>query len=127
MHANISKIVYHHDYDGSTASFDADLAILILTSEITFTPFIQPACLPSKNSTVIDVRGTVAGYGITENNTLADTLRHVEIPTIDHLTCLYTEPDLASFGSTRFNKFVPNCTFNSIIFIECSALVTAKI
>lgn len=84
------------------SSFDADIAIILLKLEIPFSELIQPVCLPSSSTTAINKKGIVVGYGLTSSSSRHETKpRYVEISSIDHGTCLYTDPSLAFVGSLR--------------------------
>lgn len=51
--------------------YDADIAVLVLSDNVTFTIYIQPVCMPADDvvvdSATIDVKGTVVGWGLAEN------------------------------------------------------------
>lgn len=99
---DVARSVLHPDWKPLNSSFDADISIIFLTLEITFNDLIQPVCLPSSTANAINVKGTVAGYGITSSGSSHETTpKHTEISSYDHGTCLYSDPNLAFIGSLR--------------------------
>lgn len=81
----------HKDFDGSIKNrklSDADIAILTMESSVEFSNFIQPICLPSSSQNVVNVVGSVTGYG-----RIGFSLDAVKVPsylqmrTIDLGTC----------------------------------------
>lgn len=102
MRRDVVKSILHHDWQPISTSFDGDIAVILLNLEITFNDLIQPICMPSSTANAINVKGTVAGYGLTSSDSRHETKpRFVEISSIDHGTCLYTDPTLAFVGSLR--------------------------
>ncbi|XP_055551565.1 serine protease 30-like [Wyeomyia smithii] len=74
-----------------------DIALIELSTLIHFTKYVLPACVnlePNLNGE----SGTVIGWGLTEDDETSPTLRKVDIPVIDAVTCLKT--DRALFGQT---------------------------
>lgn len=58
----VAKIISHPSYNSQT--FDNDLALLRLSSAVTFTAYIQPVCLAAPGSTFYaDVNSWVTGWG----------------------------------------------------------------
>ena len=99
---DVARSILHPDWQPISASFDGDIAIILLNLEITFNDLIQPICMPTSTTNAINVKGIVAGYGLTSNSTNHETKpRYTEISSIDHGTCLYTDPNLAFVGSLR--------------------------
>ncbi|KAJ6635546.1 Platelet glycoprotein V [Pseudolycoriella hygida] len=103
---NVTEIIVHPDWKTYGDSFDADLAILVLSENVSFSNFIQPICLPVDDVVVdgalIDVRGTVVGWGLTENNThYNDVPKKAEAMAISNTLCYRTEPEIITSSSLR--------------------------
>ncbi|KAL7013544.1 hypothetical protein ACKWTF_015456 [Chironomus riparius] len=82
--------------------FDADLAIIKLNSSVEFSPYVQPACLPTPDEKVFEVTGFVAGYGTYSNEDGIDgKLRYLQIPTVTQENCLWHPGGFAKASSKR--------------------------
>jgi secreted trypsin-like serine protease len=76
--------------------------VLVLKDKITFVTFVQPACLPAPTTNVFNIRGTVVGYGLTENSdSNVNRPKFVEIPSIDQIKCLFNSSLYHFTGSER--------------------------
>jgi secreted trypsin-like serine protease len=76
--------------------------VLVLKDQITYGTFVQPACLPEPTTNVFNTRGTIVGYGLTENtNTNVNRPKFVEIPLIDQIKCLLNSSLYHFTGSER--------------------------
>jgi hypothetical protein len=76
--------------------------VLVLKDKITFGLYIQPACLPTPTTNVYNTRGTIVGYGLTENTTTnVDRPKFVEIPSISDEECLRKSQIFSDFGSEQ--------------------------
>ncbi|XP_070501791.1 serine protease gd-like [Chironomus tepperi] len=71
----VQSINVHPDWNTLTQAFDADIAVLVLDIEVTFSGFIQPICLVQASSAST---GVVVGYGKSEDG----TKKHENIPKI---------------------------------------------
>jgi secreted trypsin-like serine protease len=102
IRGSFSSFRIHPDWDYDSTKYDADIAVLVLKNKITYGPYIQPACLPAPSTSVFNIRGTVVGYGLSENsNTNEDRPKFVEIPSIDNEKCLWNSPLFYNAGSER--------------------------
>ncbi|XP_066579276.1 serine protease 53 [Amia ocellicauda] len=85
----VQKIIIHPNYDSYTN--DNDLALLRLSSPVSFTNYITPICLPSKNSTFYNSTDCwVTGWGDTAEGVALggnQTLQEVEVPIIGNRKC----------------------------------------
>lgn len=99
----ISEIFIHPEWNSMNISYDADIAVLKVNSEITFSNIIQPICLPRSNAKIFNVRGTVVGYGISEESfdTNESKPKHIEIESVEHGVCLFREENLVKISSLR--------------------------
>ncbi|XP_070504773.1 transmembrane protease serine 9-like [Chironomus tepperi] len=84
----VKSINIHPDWNINVQTFDADIAILELDSEITFNNYIQPICLAQPESSVAsNSSGVVIGFGRSENKGIEDVAKILEIPLIDYHKC----------------------------------------
>lgn len=99
----VFEIVMHEKY--SNFDYNDDIGLLKLSQVVQFTRFIQPCCLyPAEKqdlNNVVNKKGFVVGWGIQEDDDLADTLTEATMPIIDSLTCLNSNRDF--FGSVLSN------------------------
>ncbi|XP_007949742.2 serine protease 48 [Orycteropus afer afer] len=83
----VSKIIIHPNFKETTA----DIALLKLSSRVTFTSLILPICLPNiKKHLAIPASCWVVGWGKTKESQDSDfypILQEVEVPVIDHKAC----------------------------------------
>jgi secreted trypsin-like serine protease len=76
--------------------------VLVLKDQIRFGTYIQPACLPEPTTNVFNINGTVVGYGLSENTDTHENIpKFVEIPSLDHLGCLWNSQVFRDYGSNR--------------------------
>ncbi|XP_072312155.1 polyserase-2-like [Eucyclogobius newberryi] len=86
---SVSKIILHPNYDSFTS--DNDVALLRLSSAVTFSDYIRPVCLAATDS--VFNSGTdswVTGWGsIREGEPLPfpETLQEVEVPVVGNRQC----------------------------------------
>ena len=76
----------------STRLFKNDIALITLMDDLVFSEKIQPACLPSKDSTFPDKgsRGYIAGWGLTKNRdflSAPDFLQNVGVNIYESTRC----------------------------------------
>ncbi|XP_035778133.1 polyserase-2-like [Anopheles albimanus] len=98
----------HRHAHFSSGSPHHDLALLALRKVLEFDAFVQPICLPQPTDDVVSeltvnngtVYGVVSGWGLTEGEGLARTLRMSTMPTVSHLQCLASDPPL--FGPVLY-------------------------
>jgi len=84
----VKEIVNHPSWNPNTASFDADIAVLELDDEITFTKFIQPICLINPGSDVESMmNGIVVGFGRSEEKNVENIARVINMPMYSFEEC----------------------------------------
>lgn len=66
---DVIGIHIHPDWDSFSDKIDADIAILVLKENVSFTFYIRPVCMPPDNLVVTSTYGTIVGWGLTENGT----------------------------------------------------------
>ncbi|XP_061823743.1 transmembrane protease serine 9-like [Nerophis lumbriciformis] len=85
----VDTIILHPDYDSFT--FDNDIALLRLTSPVTFTDYIRPVCLAASSSNFISGTDSwVTGWGRIQEGVLLpfpQTLQEVEVPVVGNRQC----------------------------------------
>ena len=103
IRVQISSIKLHNDWNSQKETYDADIAILRLTNTISFTNYIQPACLPSSNFNPFEIDGTVVGYGFSDDTKGDHEMRpkFVEISSITQEDCLIGRDVIARISSKR--------------------------
>ncbi|XP_070846574.1 transmembrane protease serine 9-like [Chaetodon trifascialis] len=85
----VSTIILHPNYDSNTN--DNDIALLRLSSPVTFTDYIRPVCLAAGDS--VFNNGTdswVTGWGAVEEGVslpFPETLQEVEVPVLGNRQC----------------------------------------
>uniref|UniRef100_A0A3B3VIY1 Peptidase S1 domain-containing protein n=1 Tax=Poecilia latipinna TaxID=48699 RepID=A0A3B3VIY1_9TELE len=78
----LSEIICHPEYDSLTS--ENDICLLKLSAPVDFTPYIQPICLASENSTFHDgLASWVTGFGVTGNS-----LQEVQVPIVGNNRCM---------------------------------------
>ncbi|XP_064606681.1 limulus clotting factor C-like [Liolophura sinensis] len=90
----VASITVHPNFD--SLYLDFDIALLKLSTKVTFTARISPICLPSFDSngemlgnSLINPGSvlTIAGWGYTENGTVSKALRVAQVKTISNAEC----------------------------------------
>lgn len=104
--SNVERVMVHPDFRRySSESYDADIAILIMQRQVTYTQYVRPICLwPTRDDiTIIEgSSGTVVGWG--EDNTgnpVSNVPNKVELPIVNSLTCVQTSSVLLQLISNR--------------------------
>ncbi|XP_004928951.1 clotting factor C isoform X2 [Bombyx mori] len=86
----VSQIIIHPEYNAST--FSRDVSILELKDRVTYSKWVQPACLwPSNQITlnnIVGKKGSVVGWGFDETGVATEELSLVEMPVVDTETCI---------------------------------------
>lgn len=101
-----SMAVIHPDYmKGKSVSFDADIAIIVLTKNVKLNEFIRPICLWNESSDVENIVGkvgTVIGWGSDENGkVLTNKPRKVLSPIVSDSVCLRSSDTFRYITSNR--------------------------
>uniref|UniRef100_A0A3P9MAB9 Peptidase S1 domain-containing protein n=1 Tax=Oryzias latipes TaxID=8090 RepID=A0A3P9MAB9_ORYLA len=85
----VTTLIVHPDYNTVTA--DNDIALLQLSSPVTFNNYITPVCLPSTNSTFYSgVNTWVTGWGNIGTGVslpAPQTLQEVQVPIVGNRRC----------------------------------------
>ncbi|XP_055913095.1 serine protease gd [Eupeodes corollae] len=114
--ASCDDIFIHPDYDSQLKSYDADIAVVVLKSEVRFNAFIRPACMWSSSTDTQYIegeRGIVVGWGAaaatassgakhSRNLTsIVTTPRVVAAPIVSNEVCFKTNDKFRSLSSNR--------------------------
>ncbi|KAM4636474.1 complement C1r subcomponent [Discoglossus pictus] len=84
----VEKILVHPGYNN--VNFDNDIALLRLKNPVVMDQNLSPICLPESDNKNLynDGRlGFVSGFGVTENDTIANHLRYVSLPMVRRPKC----------------------------------------
>ncbi|GBL94811.1 Limulus clotting factor C [Araneus ventricosus] len=85
-----SEIIIHPEFN--TETFDNDIAIVKFSPDVPYSPRIQPICMPSPDSTAINVSpgkmGHVAGWGFNEYRLPSSRLTLANLPVQASETCM---------------------------------------
>lgn len=96
-----SRYIMHPDWDVHAHHWDADLAIAILESPVTYSRYFLPLCLNerSKNNFYGEF-GTIIGWGLTnEYSEAEDQILELDVKIIDPQTCYSTDRKLKTYAS----------------------------
>lgn len=103
--SNVEQIVIHTDYKRQRDSYDADIAILIMTRRIEFNEFVRPACLWPGTSSIQEIEGkngVVVGWGKDgTSNIVSNIPKMVSLPIVNSITCVQTSESLSKAVSNR--------------------------
>lgn len=117
VHINVAQINVHPEWNAINDAYDADVAILVLSKKITYTKYIKPVDLPADNvhvdGAIINVTGTVAGWGLADKKEHEAILREATIPAINDSYCYRKKWNIVPLSSHRtfcagFGTGVPN-------------------
>jgi hypothetical protein len=101
----LSSFLTHPSWDPSSNSYDADIAIAILSTPIEYTDYILPACIYPPQSNDIDIIGKfgrIVGWGITESGvTSEEDPKALNILVVSDSECLRSNPVYAAITSNR--------------------------
>ncbi|CAK1541815.1 unnamed protein product [Leptosia nina] len=102
----VSHITVHPSYNATT--FSRDLGVLRLRDPVQYTDFVRPACLWPDNmvdlDNVIGKIGSVVGWGFDDTGVATEELTLVEMPVVDHLTCIRSYSEF-------FSRFTSDDTY----------------
>jgi len=100
----VQNIQKHPDWNPKTETYDADIAVMVLETDVIFSRHIQPICLMDSSSTLATItEGIVAGYGKDENpNTLNLNIpKFIKLPIHKNEDCFLKRSILAKLSSKR--------------------------
>lgn len=100
MNRNVTQIYVHPDWKYNDEKYDADIAILVLNENLTFSDHIRPVCMPPRNFLIDGLSGTVVGWGKTENGTAEGIPRKIEVNALNDMNCYETDQGIARYFSS---------------------------
>ncbi|XP_046685877.1 clotting factor C-like [Homalodisca vitripennis] len=88
--SDVREIVVPQHFIGRAAYYALDIAILDLKKRVPVTAFVMPACVHwnSLNANFFGSTGNVAGWGVTENETISDVLLSAELTPTEFSACI---------------------------------------
>jgi len=100
---DVKSIFIHKDWNTTAEDNDADIAILGLKREVSFSNFIQPICLFELEQEILDIsRGYLVGFGLDENRKFQSILKYTEIPIEnDNYKCVRGKPEIGTLMQFR--------------------------
>lgn len=84
----IEKMIAHRNY--SRKSGDNDIGLIRLASNVVYTEYVRPICLPSYTEKIPEVGSelVVAGWGSMENRSVSDYKLKLIVPVVSNSDCL---------------------------------------
>ncbi|KAH0617247.1 hypothetical protein JD844_029121 [Phrynosoma platyrhinos] len=86
---SVQKVILHHDYNPRTEA--NDVALIKLDSPVTFSDYVQPACLPRTSTSPRTRYFTcyISGWGTTSQNSVktSDVLQEAKVNILDVQKC----------------------------------------
>lgn len=67
---NIQKFYVNPAWNANSENYDGDISVIVLTSQIEYTRYIRPVCMPTSSEATESIAGktgTVAGWGEFQN------------------------------------------------------------
>ncbi|XP_077970517.1 serine protease 30-like [Styela clava] len=88
QYLNVEEYFLHQDYGDVIGSFFADIALLQLTTEVTYDYYVRPACLPTFGSeATVGQTCFVSGFGDTQDTGNQNILQYAGVDIISRETC----------------------------------------
>lgn len=97
------QIVVHPHWNPFVTRFDADIAVILLESELNFASNIVPVCMLSAGRDEGAEEGIIVGYGQSDDKTKLHTSlpRALKIPLRGNEDCFLDNYEFAKIGSNR--------------------------
>lgn len=93
----VKEAFVHEEYVHGEIMYD--VALLKLKTAVTYTDYIQPACLPKADDNIEDFdnrSGMIVGWGNDESGKLSDKLQRASVPVISFMDCLKSDREFFS-------------------------------
>lgn len=99
---SVKSIHIHERWNPNTQDFDGDIALIKLTTKVSFNTYIRPVCLPTATSEIVN--GTVVGWGVSNDDGEPSNFpRKLDIPILDPRECIRKNQGLSSiFAKSLF-------------------------
>uniref|UniRef100_A0A182N966 Peptidase S1 domain-containing protein n=1 Tax=Anopheles dirus TaxID=7168 RepID=A0A182N966_9DIPT len=89
------ELIVHPDYNAIRVG--NDLALIKLSSDISYNQYVQPICLWDRDDAehkIVGTFGTVIGFGLDESDMVSESLREARVPVVSLIQCLESNPEL---------------------------------
>ncbi|XP_034144533.1 complement C1r-A subcomponent-like [Esox lucius] len=88
-HLGVASLHPHPEYNNQNfANYNHDIALIKLQQPVTFHAAIMPLCLPPEDAVYTSHQtGIVSGFGIKEDDMIANELRYIRLPVVDQNIC----------------------------------------
>jgi secreted trypsin-like serine protease len=100
----IQSVNIHPEWSIHSESFDADIAVLVVETEVIYNKYIQPACVIYPNTNEVTItKGLVVGFGQSEDTTKVheNIPKVLEMPIHKNEDCFFEHKALLSISSKR--------------------------
>ena len=102
----VQQIIIHPDWNYTERKYIADISLIVLFDEVTFTDVVRPICLPMPSNEDPFGFGTVVGWGLSEYSGLLKTRmdptpNELETPIVSAKECFNDFPKLAEITSMQ--------------------------
>lgn len=99
----VTDIFVHPYWKANKDKYDADLAILVLSENVTFTDYIQPVCMPANDAVmddiIMDVTGTVVGWGTMDDGSRIEIPSKIVTKSLNYSHCSREHPSIVNYLS----------------------------
>uniref|UniRef100_A0A182NPP7 Peptidase S1 domain-containing protein n=1 Tax=Anopheles dirus TaxID=7168 RepID=A0A182NPP7_9DIPT len=99
------ELIVHPEYDANHVNYD--IALVKLSSDISYTEYVQPICLWDRSTEehkLVGTWGTVVGFGLDESDKISESLREARVPVVSLIECLESNPEL--FGPKLNSRMI---------------------
>lgn len=98
----------HPDWNVFDEKYDADIAILVLNENLTFSSNIRQVCMPMDDINIDGVKGTVVGWGVTESGIAEGIPRQTETVALNDSYCYRADSGIARYLVTHILNSIPH-------------------
>uniref|UniRef100_A0A182NCR5 Peptidase S1 domain-containing protein n=1 Tax=Anopheles dirus TaxID=7168 RepID=A0A182NCR5_9DIPT len=98
----VKNVIIHPRF--GEADLDNDIALIKLATRIKMNNYVQPVCLwtmASEQCKIVGRNGTILGFGMTEENVLADHLKKATIQVVETIRCIESAREFGKFMTSR--------------------------
>lgn len=100
---NVSDIFVHPNWTADGDKYEADIAILVFSEDVTLSNYIQPIYVPANDvlikGAIIDLKGTVVGWGLADSEIHEKFPRKTIAKALNNSLCYREDPDIISSSS----------------------------
>lgn len=103
--SGVSEFIIHPDWNHTADSYDADIAIAVLSRTVVFNKFVKPICLWTGTigyDDLIGKEGIIAGWGKTERDAVSTSRpKWSRIPVVAESACIRSDKSFGALTSER--------------------------